>query len=61
MSCTAPEKARLSRSLDFFASTFGSISPAKNITSVRMTVLTPTKEKPHLRVTSTVTSEAVDR
>ena len=49
---------RQKRSLYFFATDFGSISPTKKTTAVVTKVPAVTAEMPHLRVTSTVTMAA---
>ena len=48
-------RAREKRSAYFFPMLFGSISPAKNTTTVVTTVLTATAPIPQRRLTSTVT------
>ena len=56
-----PAQAFASRSGNFLAMLFGSISPAKNTSSVVRIVLTVTTESPQRRVTTMVTSAEINR
>jgi len=55
---SAPDVARLIRSLYFLAMLLGSISPTKNAAMVVMIVDRVSADTPHMRVTCTVTMEA---
>ena len=54
-----PAQLNASFSLNFLATLLGSISPTKNTTIVVIIVLTETALSPHIRLTATVTTEAV--
>jgi hypothetical protein len=57
---SAPDVARLIRSLYFLAMLLGSISPRKNTAMVVMIVERVTAETPQMRVTCTVTMAAAE-